>query len=99
TEDAVTAHDLEAMAGQAPIIRFVNLVLAQAIRDQASDIHFEPFEHEFKIRYRIDGALYEMTPPPRELALPVTSRIKVLANLNIAERRVAQDGRIKITLA
>lgn len=99
TEDVVTAHDLEAMAGQAPIIRFVNLVLAQAIRDQASDIHFEPFEHEFKIRYRIDGALYEMTPPPRELALPVTSRIKVLANLNIAERRIAQDGRIKITLA
>jgi len=99
TEDAVTAHDLEAMAGQAPIIRFVNLVLAQAIRDQASDIHFEPFEHEFKIRYRIDGALYEVPPPPRALALPVTSRIKVLANLNIAERRVAQDGRIKITLA
>lgn len=98
-EAGVTATDLEAMAGQTPIIRFVNLVLAQAIRDQASDIHFEPFEHEFKIRYRIDGALYEMAPPPRQLALPIISRIKVLANLNIAERRVAQDGRIKITLA
>ncbi len=98
-ETDITVTDLETMAGQTPIIRFVNLVLAQAIRDQASDIHFEPFEHEFKIRYRIDGALYDMTPPPRQLALPITSRIKVLANLNIAERRIAQDGRIKITLA
>lgn len=97
-ETDVSANDLEAMAGQTPIIRFVNLVLAQAIRDKASDIHFEPFEHEFKIRYRIDGALYDMTPPPRQLALPIASRIKVLANLNIAERRIAQDGRIKITL-
>jgi type IV pilus assembly protein PilB len=97
--DDISATDLETMAGQTPIIRFVNLVLAQAIRDHASDIHFEPFETEFKIRYRIDGALYEMTPPPRQLALPIASRIKVLANLNIAERRIAQDGRIKITLA
>ncbi|MCX6938985.1 MAG: type II secretion system ATPase GspE [Verrucomicrobia bacterium] len=95
----LNANDLEAMAGQAPIIRFVNLVLAQAIRDKASDIHFEPFEHEFKIRYRIDGALYEMSPPPKHLALPITSRVKVLANLNIAERRIPQDGRIKLTLA
>ena len=94
-----SANDLEAMAGQTPIIRFVNLVLAQAIRSQASDIHFEPFEHEFKIRYRIDGALYEMTPPPKALALPIASRVKVLANLNIAERRLPQDGRIKISLA
>lgn len=98
TED-IGATDLESMAGQTPIIRFVNLVLAQAIRDKASDIHFEPFEHDYRIRYRIDGALYDMTPPPRQLALPIASRIKVLANLNIAERRVAQDGRIKITLA
>jgi type IV pilus assembly protein PilB len=97
--DDISATDLETMAGQTPIIRFVNLVLAQAIRDHASDIHFEPFETEFKIRYRIDGALYEMTPPPRQLALPIASRIKVLANLNIADRRIAQDGRIKITLA
>jgi general secretory pathway protein E len=95
----LSAHDLEALAGQTPIVRFVNLVLAQAVRDHASDIHFEPFEHEFKIRYRIDGALYEMTPPPKALALPITSRIKVLANLNIAERRLPQDGRIQVTLA
>jgi type IV pilus assembly protein PilB len=91
-------HDLESMAGQTPIIRFVNLVIGQAIRDKASDIHFEPFEHEFKIRYRIDGSLYEMAPPPKHLALPITSRVKVLANLNIAERRIPQDGRIKLTL-
>jgi type IV pilus assembly protein PilB len=95
----VSAQDLEAMAEQQPIIRFVNLVLGQAIRDKASDIHFEPFEQEFKIRYRIDGALYEMAPPPKALALPITSRIKVLANLNIAERRIPQDGRIKITIS
>ncbi|MFA6288777.1 MAG: type II secretion system ATPase GspE [Opitutaceae bacterium] len=95
----LSEHDLEAMAGQTPIIRFVNLVIGQAIRDKASDIHFEPFEHEFKIRYRIDGSLYEMAPPPKHLALPITSRVKVLANLNIAERRIPQDGRIKLTLA
>ncbi len=93
------ANDIEAMAGQGPIIKFVNLVLAQAIRDKASDIHFEPFEHEFKIRYRIDGALYEMSPPPKHLSLPITSRVKVLSNLNIAERRVPQDGRIKLTIS
>jgi type IV pilus assembly protein PilB len=92
-------RDLESMAEQTPIIKFVNLVLGQAIRDKASDIHFEPFEHEFKIRYRIDGALYEMAPPPKALALPIISRVKVLAGLNIAERRLPQDGRIKISIA
>jgi len=91
-------NELEALAEQAPIVRLVNLVLAQAIRDQASDIHFEPFDTDFKVRYRVDGVLYEMAPPPKHLALPITSRLKVLANLNIAERRVPQDGRIKLTL-
>ena len=95
---ALSEADIEQMAGQTPIIRFVNLVLAQAIKNKASDIHFEPFEHEFKIRYRIDGALYEMSPPPKNLALPIISRLKVLANLNIAERRLPQDGRIKLSL-
>lgn len=100
TEEAgLTPYEIAAMAEQAPIIRFVNLVLGQAVRDHASDIHFEPFEHEFKIRYRIDGTLHEMAPPDKALALPIISRIKVLANLNIAERRVPQDGRIRITLA
>ena len=74
------------------------MVLLLAIKDQASDIHFEPFEDEFKIRYRIDGVLYEMVPPPRHLALAITSRIKVMANLDIAERRLPQDGRIELTV-
>jgi len=85
---------MERFANQAPIVRFVNLVIFQAVQDRASDIHFEPFENEFKIRYRVDGALYEMSPPPKHLALPVISRLKVLANLNISERRLPQDGRI-----
>ena len=97
-DEVLTEADIEQLAGQTPIIRFVNLVLAQAIRDNASDIHFEPFEHDFKIRYRIDGALHEMAPPSRHLALPIISRLKVLANLNIAERRLPQDGRIKLNL-
>jgi type IV pilus assembly protein PilB len=91
--------DLESLANETPIIKFVNLVLYQAVQDRASDIHFEPFEDEFKIRYRVDGALYEMSPPPKHLALPVTSRLKVMANLNISERRLPQDGRIAINLA
>src|ERR1043166_9441737 len=93
------AAALEELASQAPIVRFVNLLLFQAIQDRASDIHFEPFEDEFKIRYRVDGALYEMAPPPKHLALPVIPRIKVMSNLNIAERRLPQDGRIQINLA
>src|SRR5947209_3653197 len=85
---------MASLANQAPIVRFVNLVLMQAIQDRASDIHFEPFESEFRIRYRVDGALYEMSPPPKHLALPVISRLKVMSNLNISERRMPQDGRI-----
>ncbi len=95
SDDANAMGDL---ANEVPIVRFVNLVLFQAIQDRASDIHFEPFEDEFKIRYRVDGALYEMSPPPKHLALPVISRIKVLANLNISERRMPQDGRISIPI-
>jgi type IV pilus assembly protein PilB len=94
-EDATGMADL---ANEVPIVRFVNLVLYQAVQDRASDIHFEPFEDEFKIRYRVDGALYEMTPPPKHLALPVISRLKVMANLNISERRLPQDGRITFQL-
>ncbi len=86
------------LADAAPIVRYVNLVLFQAIQDRASDIHFEPFEDQFRIRYRVDGALYEMSPPPKHLALPVVSRIKVMSNLNISERRLPQDGRIALTL-
>ncbi len=92
--DSLNAADLESEANSAPIIRYVDLVLYQAIKEKASDIHFEPFEKDFKIRYRVDGALYEMAPPPIHLALPIISRVKVMSNMNIAERRVPQDGRI-----
>ncbi len=81
------------------IIKLLNLVLMQAIKDRASDIHFEPFEDEFKMRYRIDGVLYEMVPPPKHLGPAITSRIKVMANLDIAERRLPQDGRIELQVA
>jgi type IV pilus assembly protein PilB len=80
------------------VIKLLNLVLLQAIKDRASDIHFEPFEDEFKMRYRIDGVLYEMVPPPKYLGPAITSRIKVMANLDIAERRLPQDGRIELTV-
>src|SRR5690606_22910452 len=80
------------------VIKLLNLVLLQAIKDRASDVHFEPFEDEFKMRYRIDGVLYEMVPPPKYLGPAITSRIKVMANLDIAERRLPQDGRIELVV-
>jgi type IV pilus assembly protein PilB len=92
---AATDEDVTKQASQAPIIRFVDLVLQEAVKAKASDIHFEPFEDQFRIRYRIDGSLYEMAPPPKNLASAVIARVKVLSSLNIAERRVPQDGRIK----
>lgn len=92
--ESLSVTDLESEANSAPIIRYVDLVLYQAIKEKASDIHFEPFETDFRIRYRVDGALYEMAPPPIHLALPIISRVKVMANMNIAERRLPQDGRI-----
>ncbi|MBC8453532.1 type II/IV secretion system protein, partial [PVC group bacterium] len=96
--DESDEKSIEVAAGSTPVIRFVNLVLYQAVNDRASDIHFEPFEKEFKIRYRVDGALYEMAPPPRQLGLPIISRIKVMSGLNIAEKRLPQDGRIQLTI-
>jgi len=96
--DADDEKRITELANEAPIVKFVNLVLQQAIQDRASDIHFEPFETEFRIRYRVDGALYEMSPPPKHLALPVISRLKVMANLNISERRLPQDGRINYAI-
>lgn len=92
--DGGPGKNVEAEANSAPIIRYVDLVLYQAINEGASDIHFEPFENDFKIRYRVDGALYEMAPPPAHLSLPIISRLKVMSNMNIAEKRVPQDGRI-----
>ncbi len=96
--NAVSDEDVINQASQAPIIRFVDLVLQEAVKAKASDIHFEPFEDQFRIRYRIDGSLYEMAPPPKNLASAVIARVKVLSALNIAERRVPQDGRIKTTI-
>ena len=93
--------DLDALKDAAdsnPVRKLINLVLLQAIKDKASDIHFEPFETEFKMRYRIDGVLYEMMPPPAHIAPAISSRIKVMSNLDIAERRVPQDGRIELNV-
>ena len=86
----------EALADSAPVRKLLNLVMLLAIKDHASDIHFEPFEDEFKIRIKAEGVLYEMVPPPRHLAFAITTRIKVMANLDIAERRLPQDGRIEL---
>src|SRR5438270_2104722 len=98
-ESGQAAEDLEHlrdMASEAPVIRLVNTIIAQAVEKRASDIHLEPFEKEFRIRYRIDGVLYNQEPPPREMKAAMISRVKLMAKLNIAERRLPQDGRIKI---
>ena len=89
---------IEALAESAPVRKLLNMVLLLAIRDGASDIHFEPFEQEFRIRIKADGVLFEMVPPPKHLAIAITTRIKVMANLDIAERRLPQDGRIELTV-
>jgi len=96
--DSIDLDELRELAEYNPVKKLLNLVLLQAIRDKASDIHFEPFEDEFKMRYRIDGVLYEMVPPPRYIAMAITSRIKVMSNLDIAERRLPQDGRIELVV-
>ena len=95
-EEVADDKDLESMANEAPVVKFVDVVMQQAIRDKASDIHFEPFENEFRIRYRVDGALYEMPQPPKSLAIPLISRVKIISGLNISERRRPQDGRIEL---
>ena len=89
---------VESLAESSPVRKLLNMVLLLAIKDQSSDLHFEPFEKEFKIRIRADGLLYEMVPPPRHLAVAITTRIKVMANLDIGERRLPQDGRIRLTV-
>jgi len=96
--DSIDLETLKDLAESNPVKRLLNTVLMQAIKERASDIHFEPFEEEFKMRYRIDGVLYEMVPPPKYIAMAIASRIKVMANLDIAERRVPQDGRIPLVI-
>ncbi len=91
--------DAESMANSPPVIKLLQYILFQAIRDRASDIHLEPFDGDFKIRYRVDGALYELEAPPPHLAMPLISRVKVMAGLDIAETRLPQDGRIEIGIA
>jgi len=97
-EGATDLTSVEALAESAPVRKLLNMVLLLAIRDGASDIHFEPFETEFRIRIKADGVLQEMVPPPKHLAFAITTRIKVMANLDIAERRLPQDGRIELTV-
>jgi len=94
----IALDEIEQLAQSAPVRKLLNMVLLLAIKDHASDIHFEPFEDEFRIRIKADGVLYEMVPPPRHLAFAITTRIKVMANLDIAERRLPQDGRIELTV-
>ncbi len=97
-EGVTDLTSVEALAESAPVRKLLNMVLLLAIRDGASDIHFEPFETEFRIRLKADGVLQEMVPPPKHLAFAITTRIKVMANLDIAERRMPQDGRIELTV-
>ncbi|MCZ2343288.1 MAG: Flp pilus assembly complex ATPase component TadA [Bacteroidales bacterium] len=97
-EASIDLDDLQEIANSAPVRKLINMVLLMAIRDHASDIHFEPFEDEYKMRYKCDGVLYEMVPPPRHLANAISSRIKVMSNLDIAERRLPQDGRIELNV-
>jgi len=96
---SIDLEELKELSESNPVKKLLNLVLLQAIRDKASDIHFEPFENEYKMRYRIDGVLYEMIPPPRHIAAALSSRIKVMADLDIAERRLPQDGRISLAVS
>ena len=97
--ESIDLETLKDLAESNPVKRLLNMVLLQAIKEKASDVHFEPFEDEFKMRYRIDGVLYEMIPPPKHIAMAITSRIKVMANLDIAERRMPQDGRIPLVVS
>ena len=97
-QNTIDLEAIEEMSEAAPVRKLLNMVLLLAIKDKASDIHFEPFEEEYKMRYRVDGILYELVPPPRHLAPAIASRIKVMANLDIAERRLPQDGKIQLAL-
>jgi type IV pilus assembly protein PilB len=96
--DDVDVHELAKASEDAPVVKLVNLILTDAIKRKASDIHIEPYEHSFRVRYRIDGILYEVMKPPMKLKAAITSRVKIMAEMDIAERRLPQDGRIKIKL-
>ena len=97
-DPALLRAQREGGADESPVVKTLNLIIMQAIRDRASDIHFEPFEEKLKVRYRVDGVLHEMQPPPPHLASPIISRIKIMADMDIAEKRLPQDGRIKLSI-
>jgi type IV pilus assembly protein PilB len=97
--EEVNLDQLAASVEEAPVIKLANLILVQAIKDRASDIHIEPFEKVVRLRYRIDGALVDVTPPPKNLQVALTSRLKIMSNLDIAERRLPQDGRMRVRVA
>jgi type IV pilus assembly protein PilB len=97
-ETSIDLESLMEIQDAAPVRKLLNMVMLLAIKDRASDIHFEPFEDEYKLRYRCDGVMMELVPPPRHLATAISSRIKVMANLDIAERRLPQDGRIELNV-
>ena len=98
-DDTTDLADLQKMAGETAVVQMVNLLFAQAVRDGASDIHLEPYERDVKVRYRIDGMLHDMMHPPKRMHAALVSRVKILGEMNIAERRLPQDGRIKLTIA
>ncbi len=97
--EALDVGDDEEAVNSAPVVKLLNFIILQAVRDKASDIHLEPFEHDFKVRYRVDGVLYELEPPPQHLAVALISRVKVKSGLDIAETRLPQDGRIDMSIA
>ncbi len=98
SEESVDIDELAQQTEDAPVVKLVNLILTDAVKKVASDIHIEPYEKDFRVRYRIDGLLYEVMKPPRKLKNPLTSRVKIMADLDIAERRLPQDGRIKLKM-
>jgi type IV pilus assembly protein PilB len=98
-QDEVNLDQALAMGEEAPVVKLVNLILVQAIKERASDIHIEPFEKTLRLRYRIDGVLIDRTPPPKSLQLPLITRLKVMSSLDIAERRLPQDGRMRVRVA
>src|SRR5690349_17309295 len=99
TVEEVNLDQLAASVEDAPVIKLANLILVQAIKDRASDIHLEPFEKQVRLRYRVDGALIDKTPPPKNLVIPLVSRLKIMSSLDIAERRLPQDGRMRVKVS
>src|SRR5204862_5020910 len=97
-DEQMTDDALAAASEDAPVVKLVNLILTDALKRGASDIHMEPYEKEFRIRFRIDGVLYEIMKPPLKLRDAVTSRLKIMAKLDISEKRLPQDGRIKLKM-